>query len=545
MLSYAFWNLLARFNWAKRWGPLENTLNQTTASSAGSILSAGLVAPIPALALLTGETLTYPLLAIWVLVVSFTGVVVAVGLRQQMLFRDQLPFPTGFAAAETIKEVYAHGKEGIKRVWALFSALGVAASLHLLTAFIVKIPNLLLPFKASIAGVGGLKVAGAKNLGFYLEPSLLMIGFGGIVGMRVAASLVLGAVIAWGILAVEIINNGWVTVAELNPTDFWFGTLVEWLIWPGVALMVSASVTSFLLALVGSLIKKFKAQTTADNTPKMPSVLPLKTYWLCLGVAFLLTLLAQVLIFNIGWHYAALAFVLTFLLAIVAARVSGETGIPPIGALGKMTQLVFGLLIPNSVTHNLMSANVTGGAAGQCSDLLHDFKTGQLVGANPRFQFIAQLFGILSGALAGSAAYLILIPDPASMLLTEQWPAPAVATWKAVAELFRDGTHSFATGSASAAWIAVAVGIVFACIERTVPETQRHWVPSAASIGLAFVIPASICLAMFIGALLRLGFEQFKPEQGKKYALIIAAGLVAGDSLAGVLVAFRSFLLGQ
>ena len=130
------------------------------------------------------------------------------------------------------------------------------------------------------------------------------------------------------------------------------------------------------------------------------------------------------------------------------------------------------------------------------------------------------------------------------MLLTEQWPAPAVATWKAVAELFRDGSHSFVQGSANAAWIAVAVGVAMAIVERLVGESKRHWVPSAASIGLAFVIPASICLAMFIGAVLRLAFEKYRPEQGKKYALIIAAGLVAGDSLAGVFTAFRNFVLG-
>ena len=56
LLSYGFWNLAAAPLGARHWGLLENNINQTTASSAASIISGGLVAPIPALALLTGQT---------------------------------------------------------------------------------------------------------------------------------------------------------------------------------------------------------------------------------------------------------------------------------------------------------------------------------------------------------------------------------------------------------------------------------------------------------------------------------------------------------
>ena len=56
-----------------------------------------------------------------------------------------------------------------------------------------------------------------------------------------------------------------------------------------------------------------------------------------------------------------------------------------------------------------------------------------MLGAWPRHQAFSQICGVFAGALAGSAAYLLLIPDPAAMLLKPDWPAPAVAKWKAVA----------------------------------------------------------------------------------------------------------------
>ena len=110
---------------------------------------------------------------------------------------------------------------------------------------------------------------------------------------------------------------------------------------------------------------------------------------------------------------------LSFAMAIVAVRVAGETSITPVGAMGKVTQLVFGLIAPNNAASNLMAANVTGGAASQCADLMNDFKCGLHIGASPRRQWLAQMLGALAGATAGSAFYLLLIQNPSSELLSE------------------------------------------------------------------------------------------------------------------------------
>nr|WP_222822968.1 OPT/YSL family transporter [Nitrospina gracilis] len=247
-----------------------------------------------------------------------------------------------------------------------------------------------------------------------------------------------------------------------------------------------------------------------------------------------LVVVVQVALFDITPWMAAVAVVLTFFLAIVSARVSGETGIPPIGALGKVTQLTFGVLSPANATTNLMSANVTGGAAGQCSDLLHDLKTGLLIHASPRLQSVAQVFGILTGSLAGTAAYLFLIPDPQAMLLTAEWPAPAVATWKAVAEVFQQGLGALPAGSVPAMAVAGGAGLILAFGERFLPADFRRWLPSAASLGLAFIIPPWISLSMFIGGLLSWGLARRVPEWHRRFLVVLAAGLVAGESLAGV-----------
>jgi len=190
-----------------------------------------------------------------------------------------------------------------------------------------------------------------------------------------------------------------------------------------------------------------------------------------------------------------------------------------------------------------MAANVTGGAAGQCSDLLHDLKTGMLVGARLKLQAIAQVFGILSGALVGTAAYLILIPDPAGMLLTPEWPAPAVLAWKTVAEVLAEGFHTIPDGCIAGIVIAGCAGISLACAEKLMSEKHRHWIPSGPSIGLAFIIPASISISLFVGALIGLITSWITPDWKRKYLIVAAAGLVAGESLMGVAEALINLLL--
>ena len=539
LLSYAFWKIFETTAQTQRWGLLENNINQTTASSAASIISSGLVAPIPALAMLTGEQLPWSLLSVWVFSVSLIGIVVAVGLRQQMLIRDRLPFPAGVATAETVREIYGKGGEALARVKVLLTAGGIAGVIKIFNEAILPIPKmatgLAIPLKGALSKTG-LSTVSLSNLGFVLDPSLLMVGFGAIIGLRAGLSLLIGAILAWGIIGPWVLTQGWIPAENLTPDGYWFGPLVEWLLWPGVTLMVMASLTSFVCSwgtmMAGNMVSR---KTPASLlTPNDPFVIPRQWFVIGLCIALVFAVGTQITLFNISMGIAVLAVLLSFVLAIVAGRVSGETGITPIGAMGKVTQLTFGFLIPGHVTTNLMAANVTGGAAGQCADLLHDLMTGLLLGASPRFQALAQIFGVLTGSLVGSAVYLVLIPDPQSMLLTIEWPAPAVATWKAVAEVFQLGTEAIPPGSLMAMSIAGILGVGMVVFDQSVPPFISRWIPSASTMGLAFVIPAWNSVSLFLGALLGAILMRCAKTWAERFVMALAAGLVAGESLAGV-----------
>ena len=533
LLGLAFWRLAQDLFGTRAWGLPENLINQTTASSAASIISGGLVAPIPALALLHQPVPEGVTLVLWVFSVSVLGLAIAALLHARFITAAALPFPAGTAAAETLSDIHGSGPEVATRVRWLGAAALLAAGVKLISELTGTVLRASLPGRFPWGGAGGQGV-GFQQLGIALDGSLLMIGFGGIIGLRAGVSLLLGALIAWLGLAPWLLAQGLVEPGAAGTV--WFNALVGWLIWPGVSLMTAGALTALWLG---------RRRRTDSSRPRpMGTTLPVApVLWLGgTATAAALVIALQWWLFAIPPLAGAAMVVMAFGLATVAARVVGETGIPPIGALGKIAQLGSGALVPGSISANLMGANVTGGASGQTADLLNDLKAGALLGARPAPLFAAQLLGIAVGSIVGSLSYMLLIPDPAQQLLTPEWPAPAVATWKAVAEVIAGGAQAMPPWSAAAATMGALAGIGLALLQHRAPERWAAWVPSASAMGLAFVIPAWIAFGLFIGAALAAVLRWWKPHWAARHLLAVAAGLVAGESLAGVAAAMRALL---
>ncbi len=512
LVGFAFWQSLARVLRRPAWTLHESNINQTTASSAASIISSGLVAPIPAYTLITGQQFdTLPLVA-WVFSVSFLGIWVAWYLRPSLIIETQLRFPEGMATLATMQQIYSHGAEAARRLWVLGSAALLAALAKLVDGLWWSVPR-------------WAPSAQLERLTFSLEPSLLLLGFGGIIGLRVGLSLLLGALIAWGVLAPWLLTEGLVTIPA-GASGPQFGVLIEWLLWPGVSLMVCATLISLSL--------RFLRARRGAAAQRMRFARPAPLPALGLGLAAILVIALQMSLFDIHPLMAALSIPLALLLAMVAARVVGATGIPPIGAIGQLSQLSFAAIAPGQVAINLMSANTAGGAAGQCTDLLNDFKVGHAIGATPSRQVVAQCLGILVGSLVGVLVYQLLIPDPQAMLITPEWPAPAVATWKAVAQALTAGLGSISMDIRWAMLIGALVGVVLGLLEGSAPVWRLRWLPSSAALGLAFIIPASISLMMAFGALLAWVYAARWGSLAERFVIVAAAGLVAGESMAGI-----------
>lgn len=514
LIGFGFWQgIVARGRLAAGWTLHESNINQTVASAAASIISGGLVAPIPAYTLLTGNTLdALPMMA-WVFSVSFLGIWIAWYLRPSLMDDPGMTFPEGMATLETLRHAYSHGAQAMRRLLALAAAALASALVKWVDTFYQALPR----WSPS---------AHWERLTFTVDPSMLLLGFGAIIGIRVGLSLLLGALLAWAGIAPWLLSQGLVRLPA-GASGPQFATLVEWLLWPGASLMVTATLASLTMRLWR---QRAVLLSSRGRGARRPAVWPA----LALVLAAALVVGLQASLFDIDLPVALMTVPLALFLAAVAARVVGATGIAPIGAIGQLSQLSFGVLAPGQVTVNLMSANTAGGAAGQCTDLMNDFKVGRAIGATPWKQVAAQCIGIAVGSIVGVLVYKALIPDPKAMLLTEQWPAPAVATWKAVAQTLGAGLSALPDSVRWAILAGCLAGLALGLLDVALPARRARFLPSAAALGLAFVLPASVSLVMALGAILTWLAGLRWPRLTRDYAVAVAAGLIAGESITGV-----------
>jgi uncharacterized oligopeptide transporter (OPT) family protein len=238
-------------------------------------------------------------------------------------------------------------------------------------------------------------------------------------------------------------------------------------------------------------------------------------------------------LFDIPVWAALIAVPLAVVMGFIAARVTGETDVTPTKALGPLTQMMYGGITPGNLPGNIMSANVTGGIGLHAADLLTTLKTGWLLGAKPRHQLYAQLFGVAVGAVAIMPLFNLVIPDP-SKLGGKEWEAPSVSVWAGVSEAFAGGLDKLGTEARVAILIGLVVGSVLALLERFAPPKIKRFVPSPYGLGLSFVLSGASSIMMFFGA----AIAELQRRRSQAGGIVpIASGLIAGESLAGAIFA--------
>jgi len=322
-------------------------------------------------------------------------------------------------------------------------------------------------------------------------------------------------------------------------------------LWLGVPIMLSYGLVQFATQW-RTILRAFsslgggKKQNADSGYAEVPGS------WFGLG-----TLLSGIGIVWLAWYafeipplFGVLAIAMTFFLALVAARATGESDITPVGAMGKIMQLTFGTILPQSATANLMSASITSNAAGCTADLLNDLKSGYLLGADPRRQFIAQMMGILAGTAATVTGFYLLVPDASVMTgeiiengvvigqQTPEFPAPAAQAWLAVAKLMTGGGMA-AMHPMHRELIVWGLGIGLLCLllEMFSPKKWRGFMPSATGLGLGLILPFQYPASMACGALIAWYWTRRNKASADDYMVPIAAGLIAGISIMGVLAA--------
>jgi uncharacterized oligopeptide transporter (OPT) family protein len=551
ILAYVIFGVLRRVGLARdEFGMLENNAMQSVASAAGYMTGGGTVAAIPALMLATHTVISGWTIFLWITPIAMLGVFMAIPMKRQMINQEGLKFPSGIAAAETLRGLHpeeaarmdarrsdkpdaAVDAEGAKTAGrALIWSAGVGALVLWLREARARWIPFNLPehvaFPFTIRGVPAMKWS------VFFDTSLLLIAAGAIMGWRSAWSMMLGGLINYFALAPHGFDIHEIAEVKIR-------AISQWTVWFGSPLLLTSGLLSFAFSwrqiarAFSGLSGLFSKVKPANEDPMAAVEVPIQ--WFVYGVGALtpLVMFFAWKLFGIAWWMSLLCVVMSFFIAIVACRATGETDTTPTGALGKITQLVFGVVAPGSITTNLMCASMSGGVAIHSADMLTDLKSGHLLGAKPRQQFVAQFFGVLAGSLFVVPAFRLLVPDY-TVIGTPAVPAPAALAWEAVSRALSQGIHQLPPGARTMIVVGAVLGVVMVLIEKALPPKLRRFFPSPVGFGLAFTMPFSNTLAMFVGALIALGIERSRPKVAEQYIVPVSSGIIAGESLIGILI---------
>ena len=366
------------------------------------------------------------------------------------------------------------------------------------------------------------------------KTEVVLLGGGALMSFRTGWSLLLGGVLTYAVLAPSLVERGIVTAVS-------YKAIVAWPLWPGAALLVAAGLPSFAID-YKSIARSFTGLTRIFSRGKVTdrgiAAVECPEWWFPAGFVILApgVVFLMVWLFQIPLWAGLIAVPLAVVMGFVAARVTGETDVTPTKALGPVTQMIYGIITPGNLSGNIMSANVTGGIGLHAADLLTTLKTGWLLGAKPRHQVYAQLFGVVAGAIVVVPAFNLILPDP-SVLGGETWPAPSCVVWAGVSKAFSDGIGALHPSSRTAIMVGLVLGVALAFLEKFAPRRLRPLLPSPSGLGIAMVIPGSNCIAMFLGAAIAEAMRRFAPKLAEKTVVPVASGLIAGESLMGILIA--------
>jgi len=486
-----------------------NEINITqTAMSSGAMVAGGLAFTLPGL-WITGAWESTEMTAenlIKVLAISMAGVLLGTLLtwllRTRYIEKENLPYPIGTAAAETI----IAGDRGGKKSAVLFGTMGLSCLFTYIRDSLGWIPQAIVS-----------KWLYARNIfaGIWVSP--MAVGIGYLIGVLYTGVWFLGAVLAY--LVIIPLGPALGIFASADEAVSFKNTL-------GIGLMVGTGI-GIIIKFIIDFIRKIQANRNqksnspdkneafsflkASNKAKLLFILPVV-------ISFVLSIIC-----GIGVIPSILLILGTFAASTMAATLTGQTGINPMEIFGIIVLLAIRIFVNVGTAEAFFIAACVAIACGYAGDMLNDYKTGHILGTNQKAQLISQTVGGVVGAVVASVALFAIL---------NQFGGVGGDTGLSAAQAFAVSQMVNGIENPAVFWAALAIGALLYLAK----------VPSM-TLGIGIYLSFETSLAIVIGGVLRFILDRIRPKSSET-GNVAASGLLGGEGITGVVIAIIKMVTG-
>jgi len=540
----------------------ENNIVQTIASAAGTL--SAIIFVLPGLVMVGWWTgFPYWLSVAVIGIGGILGVMYSVPLRRALVTGTDLPYPEGVAAAEVLKVgAGVGGPEENRRGLVMIIWSSVAAAGYQL-----------------LAGMG--IVAGAASRSFRVGSgasqvsasfSLALIGVGHLVGLAVGIAMFVGVLISWAYLVPHYTSLAGAIPVGTSIDDFIGDIFVHKVRFIGAGTIGVAAIWT-LLRIIGPIVKGVSGALAANRERKAGrgEALPITERDIPIGIVTATILVSMIPIGLLLYAFAntnpiaanpgativisiiyiliagvVIAAVCGYMAGLIGASNSPISGVGILSVLG--ISLILALLFPgvagdaskSLVAFALFVTAVIFGVATISNNNLQDLKTGELVAATPWRQQVALVLGVIFGS--------VVIPPILDLLNTAfgfqgvpgakvtALAAPQAQLISAIAQGVLGGNLDWNL----IMWGAI-IGVVVVIVDEALRATKRGSLPPLA-VGMGIYLPMALTILIPIGALLGHLYDKWAsraaiPDFAQRMGVLLATGLIVGESLFGVVFA--------
>ncbi|XP_009763790.1 metal-nicotianamine transporter YSL3-like isoform X2 [Nicotiana sylvestris] len=472
-------------------------------------------------------------------VVSFVGLLALVPLRKIMILDYKLPYPSGTATAVLINGF--HTPKGDKMAKKQVNGFLRFFSISFIWSF----------FQWFYSGGDQCGFVNFPTFGLKAwKQTMTYVGAGMICSHLVNLSLLLGAVLSWGIM--------WPLISDRKGA--WFpATLPEnsmrslngYKVFISIALILGDGLYNFLKTLFftgrriyAALNKKnpvsfsdSKNQPVDDlqrNEIFIRESIPL---WVaCVGymVFSVISIILIPLMFPaLKWYYVLVAYILAPSLSFCNAYGAGLTDMNMAYNYGKVALFVLAALSgkDNGVVAGLIGCGLIKSIVSISSDLMHDFKTGHLTLTSPRSMLLSQGIGTAIGCVVAPLTFFLFYKAFDVGNPDGEYKAPYALIYRNMAILGVEGFSALPQHCLQLCYGFFAFAILANLVRDVAPKSIGKWVPLPMAMAVPFLVGASFAIDMCVGSLVVYLWHKVNSNKASLMVPAVASGLICGDGL--------------